>query len=93
MFLNYPNNPTAAIATVSAAEFDRVPVATFERALMGKVAGADIQANNGAPGGGMQIWEMDIQGSGLWAIAIQSAPRPERAQLEGALGAIRSTFA
>ena len=48
-------NLANAVATVSAEEFTRVPVATFERALMGKIAGADIQANNGAPGGGMQI--------------------------------------
>ena len=48
-------NLANAVATVNAEQLAKVPAATFERQLMGKIAGADIQANNGAPGGGMQI--------------------------------------
>ena len=44
-----------AVATVSAEEIARVPAATVEQALYARVPGADVQANNGAPGGGMQI--------------------------------------
>lgn len=48
---NLPN----AVATVSADELVRAPAQTLESALQGKVAGAYIQANGGAPGGGLQV--------------------------------------
>jgi TonB-dependent starch-binding outer membrane protein SusC len=48
---NLPN----AVATVSASELNRAPTATLESALQGKIPGALIQANSGAPGGGMQV--------------------------------------
>lgn len=48
---NLPN----AVTTVQAEQFTRAPTATVESALQGKVPGALIQANSGAPGGGMQI--------------------------------------
>ena len=48
-------NLANAVSTVSARELDRVPAASVEQTLRGKVAGANIQANSGAPGGGMQI--------------------------------------
>ncbi|MEZ4417757.1 MAG: SusC/RagA family TonB-linked outer membrane protein [Gemmatimonadota bacterium] len=48
-------NLANAVATVNAAELTQVPAATVEQQLAGKIAGADIQANSGAPGGGMQI--------------------------------------
>ncbi|HEV8124002.1 MAG TPA: SusC/RagA family TonB-linked outer membrane protein [Gemmatimonadales bacterium] len=48
---NLPN----AVATVSADELSRAPAQTLEGALQGKVPGALIQANSGAPGGGMQL--------------------------------------
>ena len=48
-------NLANAVATVSADELTQVPAASIEQQLTGKVAGADIQANSGAPGGGMQI--------------------------------------
>ncbi len=48
-------NLANAVATVDAEELTQVPAATVEQQLAGKVAGADIQANSGAPGGGMQI--------------------------------------
>jgi TonB-linked SusC/RagA family outer membrane protein len=48
---NLPN----AVATVSGEELNRVPAPTIEGALQGKIPGALIQANSGAPGGGMQL--------------------------------------
>ena len=48
---NLPN----AVATVSGEELNRVPAQSIEHALQGKVAGADIQTNSGAPGGGAQV--------------------------------------
>jgi TonB-dependent starch-binding outer membrane protein SusC len=48
---NLPN----AVATVSASELNRAPAPTLESALQGKIPGAYIQANSGAPGGGYQL--------------------------------------
>src|SRR5918995_5649984 len=48
---NLPN----AVATVSASELTRAPTSTLEGALQGKIPGALIQANSGAPGGGFQL--------------------------------------
>jgi TonB-linked SusC/RagA family outer membrane protein len=48
---NLPN----AVATVSGSELNRAPTETIESALQGKVPGALIQANSGAPGGGFQM--------------------------------------
>jgi TonB-dependent starch-binding outer membrane protein SusC len=48
---NLPN----AVATVGAAELTRAPTPTLENALQGKIPGALIQANSGAPGGGIQL--------------------------------------
>jgi TonB-linked SusC/RagA family outer membrane protein len=48
---NLPN----AVATVSGSELTRAPTGTFESALQGKIPGALIQANSGAPGGGIQV--------------------------------------
>jgi TonB-linked SusC/RagA family outer membrane protein len=48
---NLPN----AVATVSAGELNRAPAQTLEAALQGKIPGAYIQANSGAPGGGFQL--------------------------------------
>src|SRR5215210_5911358 len=48
---NLPN----AIATVSAEELGRVPAQSLEHALQGKITGANIQTNSGAPGGGVQM--------------------------------------
>lgn len=44
-----------AIATISAEDLGSVPAASLEQQLQGKVAGADIQTNSGAPGGGIQV--------------------------------------
>jgi TonB-linked SusC/RagA family outer membrane protein len=48
---NLPN----AVATVDASELTRAPTQTIEGALQGKIPGALIQANSGAPGGGYQV--------------------------------------
>jgi TonB-dependent starch-binding outer membrane protein SusC len=48
-------NVANAVSTVSADELTKVQSQTLDQALQGKVAGADIQANSGAPGGGMQV--------------------------------------
>jgi TonB-linked SusC/RagA family outer membrane protein len=48
---NLPN----AVATVSADELTRAPTGTLESALQGKIPGALIQQNSGAPGGGIQV--------------------------------------
>ena len=48
-------NLANAVSTVSARQLSRVPAASIEQTLRGKVAGANIQSNSGAPGGGMQI--------------------------------------
>jgi TonB-linked SusC/RagA family outer membrane protein len=48
---NLPN----AVATVSGSELTRAPASTVESALQGKIPGAYIQANSGAPGGGFQL--------------------------------------
>lgn len=48
-------NLANAIATVSGEEVARVSAQTVEQALQGKVLGASVSANSGAPGGGMQM--------------------------------------
>ena len=48
---NLPN----AVATVSGEDLTRAPTQTLESALQGKIPGALIQANSGAPGGGIQV--------------------------------------
>lgn len=48
-------NSATAIASVNADELNRVPAASVESMLTGKVPGAEISSNSGAPGGGNQI--------------------------------------
>ena len=48
-------NLANAIATVSAEDVQRVSAQSVEYALQGKVAGATISQNSGAPGGGVQV--------------------------------------
>jgi TonB-linked SusC/RagA family outer membrane protein len=48
---NLPN----AVAVVTADQLTETPSQTVERALQGKIAGANIQTNSGAPGGGVQV--------------------------------------
>ena len=62
-------NATTAVATVNAQEVNRAPAPSLESALQGKVIGAAININTGAPGGGGQI---QIRGPG--SILGQSDP-------------------
>ncbi|HEX7241101.1 MAG TPA: SusC/RagA family TonB-linked outer membrane protein [Longimicrobiaceae bacterium] len=48
-------NAANAVAVVSSQELQRAPAQTVEKALQGKIAGASISTNSGAPGGGAQI--------------------------------------
>ena len=48
-------NVSTAVSTVSAEEVARVPASSLDNALQGKVVGATINMNSGAPGGGGQI--------------------------------------
>ena len=48
-------NLANAVGTVSARELQRAPAQTMDKALQGKVAGANIETNSGAPGGGVQV--------------------------------------
>ncbi|WP_171818368.1 SusC/RagA family TonB-linked outer membrane protein [Pyxidicoccus fallax] len=48
-------NLANSVASVNAEELNRSPAQTVDQALQGKVAGANIQSNGGAPGGGMQL--------------------------------------
>jgi TonB-linked SusC/RagA family outer membrane protein len=48
-------NLANSVASVSADEVAKVPATSIENALQGKIAGAQIQQNTGAPGGGNRI--------------------------------------
>jgi TonB-linked SusC/RagA family outer membrane protein len=62
---NLPN----AVATVSAEDLNRVSSESIEHALQGKIAGAVITTNSGAPGGGVQV-----RMRGVTSINAQSEP-------------------
>ena len=48
-------NAANDVAQVSAEQLNRTPTPTVENALQGKIAGANIVTNSGAPGGGAQF--------------------------------------
>lgn len=48
-------NLANAVATLKAEQINIVPASSIETLLAAKIAGADIQSNSGAPGGGNQI--------------------------------------
>ena len=48
-------NLANAVATVSAEQLVRAPAASVEQSLQGKLAGAQISSNSGAPGGGVLV--------------------------------------
>ncbi len=48
-------NLANAVASVSADQVNQVPAQDVEQALQGKISGADIETNSGAPGGGIQV--------------------------------------
>src|SRR6266849_1034491 len=48
-------NVAVSVAKVRTEELNEVSAETVDQVLQGKVVGANIQANDGAPGGGMQV--------------------------------------
>ena len=62
-------NSANAISQVSAEQLMRAPTPTVENALQGKIPGAVISTNSGAPGGGAQI-----QLRGVTSINANSSP-------------------
>ncbi len=48
-------NLANSVSTLSATELTKAPAQTVEASMAGKIAGADIQMNSGAPGGGAQV--------------------------------------
>lgn len=48
-------NATTSTSVVGTEDLTQVPASTIDKALQGKVAGAIISQNSGAPGGGVQI--------------------------------------
>lgn len=48
-------NAANAVSVVSGEQLNRVPSPTVDQALQGKIAGATISQNSGAPGGGTQV--------------------------------------
>ena len=48
-------NAAQDVAVVTSDQLNRVPTPTVENALQGKIAGAQISQNSGAPGGGIQV--------------------------------------
>ncbi len=53
---NLPNS----VGTVAGTELNQVPQETVDKAISGRVAGAVVSSNSGAPGGGLQL---NIRGS------------------------------
>jgi TonB-linked SusC/RagA family outer membrane protein len=62
-------NSANAVTVVSGEELNRAPTTTVENALQGKIAGAVITTNSGAPGGGAQV-----QIRGITSIGSSSSP-------------------
>ena len=62
-------NAANAVAVVSGADLTRAPAQTIESALQGKIPGAVISTNSGAPGGGAQV-----QLRGVTSINANSSP-------------------
>ena len=62
-------NAANAVTVVNAAQLSSVPSPTIDNALQGKVPGAVISTNSGAPGGGTQI-----QIRGITSINASSSP-------------------
>jgi TonB-dependent starch-binding outer membrane protein SusC len=62
-------NSANAIASVTGDQLNRAPTPTLENALQGKIPGAVISQNSGAPGGGAQV-----QLRGVTSINASSSP-------------------
>ncbi|AHG90200.1 TonB-dependent outer membrane protein, SusC/RagA [Gemmatirosa kalamazoonensis] len=62
-------NAANAVSQVTAEQLTRAPAQTLDNALQGKIAGATITVNSGAPGGGSQV-----QLRGVTSINATSSP-------------------
>jgi TonB-dependent starch-binding outer membrane protein SusC len=62
-------NAANAVTTVQGSEVNEVPAPTIENALQGRIPGAVISTNSGAPGGGAQV-----QLRGVTSINASSSP-------------------
>jgi len=62
-------NAANAVAVVTGEQLRRAPTPTIENALQGKIAGAIVTTNTGAPGGGAQV-----QLRGVTSIGSNSSP-------------------
>ena len=62
-------NSANAVAAVSGEQLNKAPTPTIENALQGKIPGAVVSTNSGAPGGGAQI-----QLRGVTSINANSSP-------------------
>ncbi|HEY2066434.1 MAG TPA: SusC/RagA family TonB-linked outer membrane protein, partial [Gemmatimonadaceae bacterium] len=62
-------NAANAVAVISSDQLNRAPTPTVENALQGKIAGAVVSVNSGAPGGGSQI-----QLRGVTSVNASSSP-------------------
>jgi TonB-linked SusC/RagA family outer membrane protein len=60
-----------AISTVTAKDFDAQPIASFQTALQGRVAGVTVSADNGIPGGAINV---TIRGIGSFGGAAATQP-------------------
>ena len=62
-------NAANAVAVVSGEQLNKAPTPTIENALQGKIPGAVVSTNSGAPGGGAQV-----QLRGITSINASSSP-------------------
>ncbi|HET9004970.1 MAG TPA: TonB-dependent receptor plug domain-containing protein [Gemmatimonadaceae bacterium] len=62
-------NVANAVTVISTNELNRAPASTIDNALQGKIAGAVITQNSGAPGGGVQV-----QLRGVTSLNASSSP-------------------
>jgi TonB-linked SusC/RagA family outer membrane protein len=62
-------NAANAVSSVTAEQLNKAPTPTIENALQGKIPGAVISTNSGAPGGGAQV-----QFRGVTSINANSSP-------------------
>ena len=74
-------NLPQAVTVVNAQELQRAPASTIESALQGKIPGAQIEGNSGAPGGGAQISLRGVSTMAAstrysWSTASSSATAP-----------------
>ncbi|MXV15392.1 SusC/RagA family TonB-linked outer membrane protein [Hufsiella ginkgonis] len=70
-----------AIAKISGEDFQNAPIASFDKAIQGRAAGVVVQANNGIPGGAVNV---QIRGVGSFSAGTQPLYIVDGVQLNGA---------